>query len=128
MSSNTALNPFSNRQRKNAAVTTDVNALWTQLYNQAKAIDTLLTIKLDEALKLEQQENEEAGVSGSEYIAKASILFHVARQPLANPNLRAIATMRNSLIIALTVAFALSLDDNYMAEHEQNLASVLHGA
>ena len=111
-----------NKQKTNSV---NVEQLWKTLREKLGAQSSILAMKLDDVLEMEQRLNAENGVCGSEYIAKASLLYHIANQPLNNMNYKLVGQMRDSLIIALTLVLATNPENDYLSEYESALATIL---
>lgn len=111
-----------NKQKTNSV---NVEQLWKTLRGKLSAQSSLLAMKLDDVLKMEQNLNAENGVCGSEYIAKTSLLYHIASQPLGNMNYKLVGQMRDSLIIVLTLVLATNPESDYLSEYESALATIL---
>jgi len=111
-----------NKQKTNSV---NVELLWKTLREKLGAQSSILAMKLDDVLEMEQRLNAENGVCGSEYIAKASLLYHIANQPLNNMNYKLVGQMRDSLIIALTLVLATNPENDYLSEYESALATIL---
>jgi len=111
-----------NKQKTNSV---NVELLWKTLREKLGAQSSILAMKLDDVLKMEQNLNAENGVCGSEYIAKTSLLYHIASQPLGNMNYKLVGQMRDSLIIVLTLVLAINPESDYLSEYEGALATIL---
>lgn len=111
-----------NKQKTNSV---NVEQLWKTLREKLGAQSSILAMKLDDVLEMEQRLNAENGVCGSEYIAKTSLLYHIANQPLNNMNYKLVGQMRDSLIIALTLVLATNPENDYLSEYESALATIL---
>ena len=111
-----------NKQKTNRV---NVGKLWTALRDKLNAQSSLLAMKLDDVLEMEQKLNAENGTCGSKYIAKTSLLYHIASQPLGNMNYKLVGQMRDSLIIVLTLVLATNPESDYLSEYEGALATIL---